>query len=358
MPESFDVFLSYNWQDQAEVQQVYLRLQQQGIKAWLDRADLGPGVWRENIQGWMSRIPVCLIFLGPHGFGGNQRDEIAAAQHLQHERNGYTIIPVLLPGVQHIPQEYVFLNNFNYVQFRASLEEMEPWRKLTAHLKGQKPLQPMSPGVGDCPYRGLEKFDVEHADLFFGREELTDTLLKKVTAAIAGGTNRRFLAIEGASGSGKSSLARAGLLARLKNGALEKSEQWRCGIVQPGGDPLYSLALEVGRALGQDTTAILNLKKEFGNSAETLKTHWDLHLGNEPQHVRFLLLVDQFEELYTSCKDEPARQAFIENLLHASQAERGRGVVVVAVRADFLGKCAGHAELARAMSDSCALVAP
>jgi WD40 repeat protein len=358
MSASFDVLFSYNWQDEADVLQVYLRLKEQGVKPWLDKVELGPVPWREAIQQAMAQVPCCLIFVGAHGFGANQKDEIAAAQHLEKPGNGYRVIPVLLPGVKQVPAEQVFLNKFNWVRFHASVEESESLKTLVAWVRNERITHEAGKVSPECPYRGLERFEVEHAGLFFGREELTGMLFDKVSRALAARDARRFLAIEGASGSGKSSLARAGLLARLKNGALQNSEHWRTCIVQPGGDPLYSLALQVGGALGQDTKTVLSLKADLAASALALKTHWDLHLAQEPAHVRFVLLVDQFEELYTTCKDEEVRQAFIDNLLHASAAERGRGLVLVAVRADFVGKCAAHAELARAMSDGAVLVGP
>src|SRR5947209_6513879 len=109
MPDTFDVFLSYNWQDYGQVQQIYLRLQQRGVIPWLDKQVLGPEPFRDQIQAWMPRINCCVIFLGPHGFGKNQKDEIAAAHHLEKKVNGYLVIVVILPGAREIPSENLFL---------------------------------------------------------------------------------------------------------------------------------------------------------------------------------------------------------------------------------------------------------
>ena len=94
---------------------------------------------------------------------------------------------------------------------------------------------------GQNPYRGLELFDVEHAPLFFGREALTEWLLDALRRKPSGAENR-FLAIVGASGSGKSSLARAGLLAALKDGKLDGSAAWPRAICRPGAEPFFNLA--------------------------------------------------------------------------------------------------------------------
>src|SRR5512135_534800 len=102
---------------------------------------------------------------------------------------------------------------------------------------------------GACPHRGLEVFDVAHAPFFFGREALTEWLVIALRASPSGQENR-FLAILGGSGSGKSSLARAGLVPTLRRGALEGSAGWPVAICRPGADPLESLAVAVASAVG------------------------------------------------------------------------------------------------------------
>src|SRR5262249_13792480 len=134
----------------------------------------------------------------------------------------------------------------------------EPIQVCEVGVVGQSPLRPPADraakpdfsraNAAECPYRGLERFEVEHAPLFFGRDDLTRTPLDRIAAALAR-PGRRFLAIEGASGSGKSSLSRAGLLAHLKNGGLEHSALWPQAIMMPGDDPLHRLAVEIGRVL-------------------------------------------------------------------------------------------------------------
>jgi WD40 repeat protein len=145
---------------------------------------------------------------------------------------------------------------------------------------------------GPSPYVGLNPFSIEDAHRFFGREALTNTLLDRLD-------RQRFLAVFGASGEGKSSLLRAGIAARSENAA----------VCTPGQDPDASIADAL--ALNPD-----------------------------------LLVVDQFEELFTLCEDEVQRQAFLDALLTADCKK------VIAVRSDFYPHCAQYPRLADALTDA------
>ncbi|MGW7259573.1 nSTAND1 domain-containing NTPase [Streptomyces sp. NPDC054834] len=167
------------------------------------------------------------------------------------------------------------------------------------------------------PYRGLARFEPGDADLFFGREELTDRLLDLASS-------RRFTAVFGPSGSGKSSLLRAGLIPRLRAPDATRPRPAALRVITPGEHPLLSH--------GQR----LRPKDADGDT-------W--------------LLVDQFEELYTLCTDPGERAQFIEQLLACTDpASRLR--VVIAVRADFLGRCAAHPRLTAALQDATVLAGP
>src|SRR5215207_9973090 len=105
-------------------------------------------------------------------------------------------------------------------------------------------LRPGEPGER-APYLGLNTFQERDADLFFGREALVANLVARVERAA-------FLAVLGASGSGKSSLVRAGLIPALKGGALPGSERWRYIVMKPGDRPLDALAVALARLQGGD----------------------------------------------------------------------------------------------------------
>ncbi len=172
--------------------------------------------------------------------------------------------------------------------------------------------------VGECPFRGLASFDVADAAVFFGRERLVADLV----AAVPGS---RLVGIVGPSGSGKSSVMRAGLLAALRDGVLPGSDTWPLELVRPGAHPL--------RALNRALRA-------------------------KPPAGRWILAVDQFEELFVACDDESERASFVETLLGQTRDPAAQALVAIAIRADFYGRCAEYPQLARLLGANHFLVGP
>lgn len=178
-----------------------------------------------------------------------------------------------------------------------------------------------APAPGLCPYKGLSYFDENDADLFVGREELTARLANLVLAmASASGLNQpRFLAVVGASGSGKSSLVRAGLIPALRWSS--EAAYWQIHALTPTARPLQSLAMELTdgqTALTAAANLIDDLAREPRSLHLFLKRKADA--GGAP---RVLLVVDQFEELFSLCRSEDERSAFISNLCTASSEADG-----------------------------------
>lgn len=178
------------------------------------------------------------------------------------------------------------------------------------------------PVAGESPYMGLRYFDTSDADLFYGREALTAELLKRVK-------NEAFLVIVGASGSGKSSVARAGLIPAWQ----KENERGVFHIITPTTHPLESLASSLTRN-SESVTAISTLMDDMKRDVRSLRLYVKKALGE----TRLLLLVDQFEETFTLCKDLDERKAFIENLLSLAD-EYGTARVVITLRADFYHHC-------------------
>jgi DNA-binding SARP family transcriptional activator/WD40 repeat protein len=174
-----------------------------------------------------------------------------------------------------------------------------------------------SGGVIACPFKGLAPFDVDDAELFFGRERLVADLIARLTGA-------RLTGIVGPSGSGKSSALRAGLLAALAAGVLPGSEGWGRALLRPGDHPMAALERAVSQVAANG---------------------------------RLVVAVDQFEELFTACPDEYERTAFADALTTYVRDRRGT-VVLVAVRADFYGRCTEYPELSRLLGASHVLVGP
>ncbi|WP_346175041.1 DNA-binding protein [Streptomyces cuspidosporus] len=192
------------------------------------------------------------------------------------------------------------------------------WREAAEEVAGR----PADDEDATPPYRGLARFEPGDHDRFFGRDQLFAELLELVA-------ERRFVAVFGPSGSGKSSLLRAGLIPALRDGAPTVPRPAVIRVLTPGDRPLRTHAAALA-PLGSD---------KGGGDGDT----W--------------LVVDQFEEVFTLCRDPAERAGFIERLLSARD-ENSRLRVVLGVRADFFGRCAEHRELTAALRGATLLVGP
>jgi WD40 repeat protein/class 3 adenylate cyclase len=210
-----------------------------------------------------------------------------------------------------------------------------------------------SPMPGDAPFKGLQFFDEGDSDLFFGRETLTAKLIHRLQDA-------NFLSvIIGASGSGKSSLVRAGLVPAIKKGDANSQVH----IITPTAHPLEALAIELTRE-SESVTAAATLVDDLSKDPRSL--HFFLSRQTQPPHI--ILVVDQFEELFTLCRDEFEREAFIDNLLAAltpaplplGEERKGEGnlTLIITLRADFYAYLAQYPELRDAVAQQQEYIGP
>jgi WD40 repeat protein/transcriptional regulator with XRE-family HTH domain len=205
-----------------------------------------------------------------------------------------------------------------------------------------------APALGMCPYKGLDYFDETDADLFVGREALTEKLAGRILALVsrAQENQNRFFAIVGASGSGKSSLVRAGLVPTLRWN--KTSANWPIHVITPANHPLESLAISLAGEKGS-FAAIAALMDDLARDQRTLS----LYIKQELKTIGgnfFLLVVDQFEELYALCRSDDERSAFIDNLITATFGGVGGAVIVITLRADFYTHCAKYLTLREALA--------
>jgi WD40 repeat protein/transcriptional regulator with XRE-family HTH domain len=205
-----------------------------------------------------------------------------------------------------------------------------------------------APALGLCPYKGLNYFDEIDADLFVGREALTTKLVERVISLTPHGesSENRFLAIVGASGSGKSSLVRAGLVPALRWN--QASTDWQIHIFTPTASPLESLATSL-------TLEDLSVAPSARLVDDLLRDMRSLDIFAKPKlgsknGSHLLLVVDQFEELFTLCRSEEERASFIGNLLTASSAIDGSVILMITLRADFYAHCASYPRLREALA--------
>ncbi|MCC2280775.1 WD40 repeat domain-containing protein [Streptomyces sp. ET3-23] len=187
------------------------------------------------------------------------------------------------------------------------------WHAVAREVAGE----PADADDADAPYRGLARFEPGDRDLFFGRDQLVMQLAERVRT-------HRMVAVVGASGSGKSSLLRAGLIPTLRSQASPGCLLASIRILTPGPRPLTTHADAMTSGEGPGDTVVM---------------------------------VDQFEELFTLCADPAERAAFLDLLMTAVRPD-SRLRVVIAVRADFFGRCAEHRPLATALRDATFLLDP
>src|SRR5271165_2067387 len=220
--------------------------------------------------------------------------------------------------------------------------------------------------VAGSPYRGLAVFGEQDAGWFFGREAATTALLDRMSRLLAGAG---LLVVSGASGAGKSSLLRAGVLPRIRADGLAAAPgaaSWPCVVFTPTRAPLDELALRVAPLAGADAAAVRRgLAADPDGFALTAR---QAALAGPPgpdgspaqrdqrRPRRLLVVVDQFEELFTQCAEEGQRRAFITALHAAATAGHGpdqtpAALVVLGVRADFEARCADYPQLAGPVQD-------
>jgi len=363
----FHVFLSHSSADKPAVEELARQLAKVGIQAWLDKWHLIPGnPWQSDIEKALAESATCVVFVGPSGFGPWQNEEMRAAidQRVRDSGRRFRVIPVLLPGAKRAERSSLptFLAATTWVEFPDSLDDPAAFHRLVCGIRGLEPGADPGQAIyeGQCPYRGLRVFDVDDAPFFFGREALIQWLLNELRPATEGQPVNRFLAIVGASGSGKSSVARAGLVAALKHDEIPGSTRWPVAICRPGLDPAESLAVALSRAVGvgQGASALSDLIAEFQKNEKALHLIARQSLPGNAPDMRLVVVVDQFEEVFTLCRKDELREALIRNLLYAAKVAQGQTLVILTMRADFYGKCAANAELAAAFSDHHVLVGP
>jgi WD40 repeat protein/class 3 adenylate cyclase len=200
------------------------------------------------------------------------------------------------------------------------------------------------PTPGEPPFKGLQYFDEADCDLFFGRELLTEKLINRLRES-------RFLSvIVGASGSGKSSLVRAGLIPALRN---EQNKDWLIYVITPTAHPLEALATELTRE-SESVTATATLIDDLLQDPRSLS----LFLARQNPKRHRLLVIDQFEELFTLCRDEFEREAFIDNLLTTLDQDRDTCTLVLTLRADFYAHLAQYPELREAVANHQEYIGP
>ena len=222
----------------------------------------------------------------------------------------------------------------NYEPPDATLDEFDPQ---------------LAPELDDalCPYVGLDAFRELNQSVFFGREHLIGELIRKLIAV-------RFVAVLGPSGSGKSSVVRAGLIPELKKGALPDSADWKyLAPMVPGSNPLVNLARLV---MPPDVDAA---QTEIEADLYRQNSAYLAHIVSEKfSNNVVLVVVDQFEEIFTLCTDELVRQRFVDSLISLCQAPTSEHRVIITMRSDFEGNIARLSDLQTMLEQATVRITP
>jgi WD40 repeat protein/serine/threonine protein kinase len=176
------------------------------------------------------------------------------------------------------------------------------------------------------PYKGLRAFQQADADDFFGRDELVQELIDHLAVT---GNNHDFLAVVGPSGSGKSSIVKAGMLPQIQNGALNHEVRWYTAEMVTGTHPLEELEAALLAIATTEMPGLMDqLRQDERGFVRAVKRII-------PEGSEFVLFIDQFEETFTLVDDEDERAHFLQAILNAVEDERSRIKIIVTLRADF-----------------------
>ena len=377
--EAFDVFLSYNRADAPNAQRLVQLLRSRGLKVFFDRDYLVPGqAWPTLLEKHLCACRAVAICLGPEGLGPWQQREQYVALDRQVQEDHFPVITLLLPGAKDPPLGFLRLST--WIDLKAGVDDWPALNVLERAIRGQAPADDDA-GRPDarasvCPYRGLEPFREEDEYFFVGREAFVRTLLEKIG-------QRPVVGVVGASGSGKSSVVLAGLVPSLRQRA--DGRVWEIGVMRPGPHPLRQLAavfLPPDTNLEEfDRIAVLKKRAEQLASGEiTLADVIDTMLERQPGTDRLLLVVDQWEELYTQARDLPIKgsqdakdqlgdaqtrnggissecDTFVRILLESVRSEP-RLSLVLTIRGDFFGRALQDRALGDQLQDAIVNISP
>ena len=323
---TFDVFLSYNSLDHEAVTSVAEQLEARGCSYFIDRWYLKPGHdWVDALERALAASRSVAVFLGQHEMGRWQQRERTWALDRQAGDSEFAVVPVLLPGCE---PPLGFLGQLTWIDLRNNHVDPQQMDALAGAIRGEKVEWEglAKPRAMTCPYRGLKYFREEDAKFFFGRDDCTHELLSKIASS-------PIVAVVGASGSGKSSVVRAGLVPALRKkraGCL-----WDVLTMFPKDRPVLELVRTILPLVEPDAKfdRAHDLAKKMMQGDTPLRDYVDNALRHQPGTDRLLLVVDQWEELYTQCKDKAQRQCFVQQLIEAT--DKSPLTIVLTLRSDF-----------------------
>lgn len=335
------VFVSYSRRNKTFAERIARDLDDAGMVVWVDWRQIQAGeFWQEEIFRGLELSDIIVACLSP---------DAVKSEWVQREINtgreaGKIILPIMAVEAYtelNQTESLKWLLDRHWIHFEGRYQEA--FQELLESLPGKRRV-----GAYDRvdtsnipnPFKGLEAFQQTDSQFFFGRERLIEKSLSRLRLD----RPTRFLGIVGASGSGKSSLVRAGVIPELRRGeVIPGSEEWRTAIFTPGASPVDALAARLSPFVeAYDAEQISDM---FHDSVETIDRLADAEFVNTPDAARLLVVVDQFEELFTRAA-ETERELFIRLIHHAATRPNGRIIILVTMRADFFDRVGRYPDLA------------
>ena len=211
--------------------------------------------------------------------------------------------------------------------------------------------------IGECPYLGLASFQEDDAAFFFGRESFVDQLLESIQKQPG------LTAVLGSSGSGKSSVVQAGLLPQLR-----LTGDWLIASFRPGGQPFFSLASAILPFLEKDLSEIdqlietQKLDKALADNELSLLRSLERLMAMNTQAKHLLIIADQFEEIFTLCREPDLQYRFLDQILEAVSRNRHQTKssinFLLTMRADFMGQALAYRPFADALQQGSLMLGP
>lgn len=359
--EKKKVFIHFHEVDRNIILSIINRLQDKSnIELNLDQSGLNENEeFTQEKEEALNRCNVLLVFGGASKIGSwLNEDLIISVEERQQDRNrALKVLPVLLPGAKRGDKSKLpnCLVNASWIQIGSPLV-IEDTAGLLFNAIFERDSVKYLQENSVSPFRGLAYFGVEDGEFYFGRESLVEWLIEDISEE----QENKFIAICGASGSGKSSLARAGLLASLGKEVLSGSSFWQQVTLFPGENPLENLAIALSSkgVIDPSPTSI----REFIDGTQIDRRFLYLacrsFLSRTSKAGKVVVLIDQFEEVFTQCHSEILRRSFIENICYAVTSKLGNLLLIITLRSDFYGKCAPYQQLSDLISRWSTLVGP
>lgn len=334
------VFVSYSRRNKIFAERLARDLSDAGLEVWIDfRQIQGGELWQDEIYRGIERSDFLVACLSPEAAASEWVTREIMTAREQDKR----IIPVMVQDAVaqlRSNRDLSWILDVHFINFSDRYEQAFP--ELLNALPGKRRVgvfDKLDPENIPNPFKGLEAFQQTDAQFFFGREEM-------VARALGRMRRTRFLAVVGSSGSGKSSLVRAGVIPRLRAGVLDGSDHWPIIIFTPGQDPTQALAVRL--------MPLLQPEGDGGPTLEDLMARLDdpatgealLNELLDEGDGQMVIVVDQFEEVFTRAS-AAERDPFLALLLALATGEHSRARVIITMRADFFGHLSHYPELAQ-----------